>query len=186
MTAMPRARRPADAGVTLIEMMVALALFAVIGSAGFAMLDQVLRTQRGTEGRLEQLSARQRALHVIRSDFMIALPRSLQAGEDGVSWQRSTATGGMHLTYRLTEGILRRDLADLDGRGLSSQALLVGVGALRWRFLAADGLWSEVWPVEGVQTLITPRNPRAIELVVELPDKAGSLRRVAALPADLE
>jgi general secretion pathway protein J len=185
-TAMRRARRQTDAGVTLIEMMVALALFALIGSAGFAMLDQVLRTQRGTEGRLEQLSARQRALHVIQSDFMMALPRSFRAEETGVSLDRSTATGGVHLTYHLADGVLHRNLADEDGKALSNQALLPDIEAVNWRFLTGGGVWSEVWPVDPVQTLATPRNPRAVELVLELQDRAGSLRRVALLPADLQ
>ena len=41
--------------MTLVEMLVALALFALIGLAGFTMLDSVLRVQRHTEGRLEWL-----------------------------------------------------------------------------------------------------------------------------------
>ena len=189
MTAAPRPRaiRQPDAGVTLIEMMIALALFALIGSAGFALLDQVLRTQRSTDGRLERLSEQQRALHVILTDFAMALPHTLEATEDSVALDRSAASGGsLHLRYHLTAGVLHRDLASPDGLALADQTILTGIDTASWRFLTPEGAWSDIWPTDPVQTLTTPRNPRAIELVVTLQGHAGSLRRVAALPADLE
>ena len=49
-------KRDPTAGFSLVEVLVALAIFALIGVAGFSMLDQVLRTQRLTEGRLERLA----------------------------------------------------------------------------------------------------------------------------------
>jgi general secretion pathway protein J len=179
-------KRTPDAGVTLIEMMIALALFALIGSAGFATLDQVLRSQRGTEGRLERLSERQRALHVILTDFKMAEPHSLQTSDADVSLDRTSGDGSLRLRYHLIEGVLRRAITDTDGTALADQAILTSVEGIAWRFLTPEGVWSDVWPNDPVQTLGTARNPRAVELVITLQDQAGSLRRVAPLPADLE
>ena len=47
--------RDTEAGLTLVEVLVALALFSLIGLAGFTMLDNILRVQSGTQGRLERL-----------------------------------------------------------------------------------------------------------------------------------
>lgn len=181
-----RPNRTTDTGVTLIEMMIALALFAVIGSAGFATLDQVLRSQRGTEGRLERLSEYQRAMHVILTDFTMAEPRSLQITDAILLLHRNSRDGRLELRYYLTEGVLHRDIADSDGKALADQAILTNVDTIVWRFLTPEGVWSEVWPNDPVQALTTPRNPRAVELVVSFQDQAGKLRRVAPLPADLD
>jgi general secretion pathway protein J len=174
--------RQPDAGVTLIEMMVALALFALIASAGFALLDTVLRSQRSTEGRLDRLSQHQRALQVITSDMMMALPHSLR-GDETLSFDRSGSLTDLQLRYRLADGVLWRDIATT-GAPQRDQALLRGVSAVTWRFLTPEGDWSDIWPVD--PTLATPRNPRAVDLVIQLADHGGQLRRVAPLPADLQ
>ena len=160
------ALRKPQAGVTLIEMMIALALFALIGSAGFAMLDQVLRSQHGTEGRLERLSEQQRALHVVLADFAMTEPHSLLVTGQALSLDRSSSDGGLHLQYQLSDGILRRSLTGTDGQALADQAILSGVDAITWRFLTAEGTWSDIWPSDPVQTLTTPRNPKAVELEI--------------------
>lgn len=178
---MKPARTP-DAGVTLIEMMIALALFALIGTAGLAMLDQVLRSQRSTEGRLERLSGQDRALHLILIDFSMAEPRSVTVADDAVTLIRSSGDGPLQLRYRLTDGTLHRIL----GQRGADQAILADIAAIRWRFLAPEGTWSDIWPADGVQTLTTPLNPRAVELLIALRDNFGQLRLVAPLPADLE
>lgn len=176
--------RTSDAGVTLIEMMIALGLFALIGAAGFSMLDQVLRGQRGSEGRLQRLSEQERALHVILVDFAMAAPRSLVVQGDAVTLTRPGTKGQLQLGYRLAGDALLRDLGQ-DG-GPTVQTILTGVEAVTWRFLTPDGIWSDTWPIDGVPSLTTPPNPRAVELVIALQGSAGQLRRVAPLPADLD
>lgn len=179
-------KRSPNAGVTLIEMMIALALFALIGSAGFAMLDQVLRSQRGSEGRLERLSEQQRALHVIMADFQMATSRSLQATDATVSLDRNGRNASLHLRYHLAEGVLHREVGDIDGTALADQAILTGVKGISWRFLTPEGVWFDAWPKDTAQTLNAPPNPRAIDLVISLQGQAGNLRRVAPLPVDPE
>lgn len=181
-----RPTRNPTAGVTLIEMIIALALVALISMAGLAVLDQVLRTQRSTDGRLERLSEQQRAMQVILVDFAMANSHSLQANDTAVALDRSGGGGSLKLHYRLSDGVLRRDIAGADGQALADQAILTGVDAISWRFLTPENTWSDIWPVDPTHSLTIPANPRAIELVIALQGNAGSLRRVAPLPADLE
>jgi len=54
-------RRSTQSGVTLIEMLVALSISAMIGLAGFIFLESVTRTEAGVSGRLEQLNLQDRA-----------------------------------------------------------------------------------------------------------------------------
>ncbi|MES2665535.1 MAG: type II secretion system protein GspJ [Pseudomonadota bacterium] len=172
--------RNAQSGVTLIEMMVALAIFALIGTAGFSMLDQVLRTQSRTEGRLEALGDLQRGLYLVGLDAAMAEARSVAGSGEAVAFLRS---GGVGVRYGLQDGVLRRGLTDAQGRGLADQPLIKGVQAVQWRYL--DGsIWAEAWPpVARVPGFDAPPNPRALELVVTL--AAGQVRRVLPLPVDI-
>ena len=58
-----------DSEVTLVEMLVALALFALVGLASFSMLDAVIRTRDRTEGRLDAVAALDRALALVGRDL---------------------------------------------------------------------------------------------------------------------
>ncbi len=173
-------RRAPDAGVTLIEMMVALAIFALIGTAGFSMLDQVLRTQSRTEGRLEALGDLQRAMYLVGLDASMAQGRSLVASDGGVGFMRS---GGVGLRYALTGDVLRRAVTDAQGRVLADQPLIKAVQAVQWRYLNGQD-WLDAWPPAAtVPGFGLPPNPRALELVVTL--AGGQVRRVFPLPADV-
>ena len=68
------AKRAGDAGLSLIEVLVSLAIFAVIGVAGLTVLDTVARTGENTEGRLERLADIDRAFLVIRRDLAQIAP----------------------------------------------------------------------------------------------------------------
>lgn len=172
--------RDAQSGVTLIEMMVALAIFALIGTAGFSMLDQVLRSQSRTEGRLEALGDLQRGLYLVGLDTAMTQGRSMAGSGGAVTFLRS---GGVGVGYALRDGVLRRGLTDAQGRGMADQPLIQGVQAVQWRYL--DGsMWVDAWPpVASVPGFDAPPNPRALELVMTL--SGGQVRRVLPLPVDL-
>ena len=185
-----RPARSGEAGVTLVEVLVSLAIFAVIGVAGYAMLDLVLRSARLTEGRLAQLGQMERAMYLVGVDFAQAEGGSLLADGMMVSIHRATRDlGGGDITVGdgLAGTVLTRRLSDGQGAVLADQALLPGVTALGWQFLdngpSWSGVWSGVWPASGQVALLDGKvdNPLAVELTLTLTD-GRMLRRVAVLP----
>jgi general secretion pathway protein J len=166
-----------DSGFTLIELMISLALFALIAVAGLALVDSVLGVQGRTEGRLDRLATLQRAMLVVGSDLEQIARGDLKGGGADVSFTRAApGVGGppIGVSYALAGGVLTRSA------GGATQALLPGVSALRWRFF--DGGWIDRWPAgEGAARAW----PRAIEFEVTLAEGAvpqGALRRVIQLP----
>ncbi len=100
--------RDAQAGLTLVEVLVALALFSLIGLAGFTMLDNILRVQSGTEGRLERLGQIDRALVVFSRDLQQSDSSSLKQDETSVSMNRTNAGS---LSYEAPQGVFLRRLS---------------------------------------------------------------------------
>ena len=182
--ARPLPRAP-QAGVTLVEVLVALVIFALIGAAGFTVLDQVARVERLTEGRLARLEAAQRTLRVIAVDFGQAQAQSLVVEGAAVGLQRSGGTGfpgPVSIRYGVTEAGLTRVLAGRGGAEVSRQILLAGVGTAQWRFLDGNGVWQTEWPpADATASLAGPENPRAVAVTLALAT-GGSLRRVAMMP----
>ncbi len=182
--------RRAEAGVTLVEVLVSLVIFALIGVAGFGMLDQVLRTERLTEGRLDRLGQMSRAMQVITLDFATAEGGSLDAGQEAVSINRAAPgmTGGsVRVGYVLAGGVLVRRLQDVGGQGLADQLLLDGVAAADWQFLDAELGWVSTWPVPERVAVLTgrPKNPQAVAVTLTLAGTGQVLRRVALSPGEV-
>ena len=179
-----RPARDAAAGVTLIEVLVSLSIFAVIGVAGYAMLDLVTRTDRLSEGRLQRLGQMQRAMYLMDMDFHQAEDRSLAVDGNTVAIRRAApdaAGGQITLRYVVTGDRLVRRMLDAQGTLLAEQDLLPGVSAVNWQFLGQG--WGDVWPQEPAVN-VPPQNPRAVEVTLKLAD-GRALRRVAVLPGAL-
>lgn len=171
--------RSRTAGVTLIEVLVSLAIFAVIGVAGYAMLDLVARTDRLTEGRLQRLGQMQRAMYLIDIDFHVAESMTVKGSVVTVRRVAPGAAGGVvSLNYALTGQGLHRQMLDVQGVVMAEQELLPGVTGLTWRFLGDD--WSDNWPPEAVASAKAVA-PRAVEVSLTLAD-GKTLRRVTTLP----
>ena len=99
-----------DAGMTLIEMLVALAILSVIGVAGLTMLDTTLNVQRRTEGRLDRIEEIDRALTVLRRDLATAAPGFAVLDEGGLTFLRATTDAPLSLRIALEEGTLTRQV----------------------------------------------------------------------------
>ena len=186
-------RRFSQAGVTLVEVLVALVIFALIGAAGFTVLDQVARVDRLTEGRLARLAAMQRAMRVLSVDFAQARAQGLTGQGGAVVVQRSggAAFGGpVVLRYGLEPvgsepGGLTRSLYTAKGEAVVQQVLLAGIASAEWQFLDDSGDWRAEWPpADAPASLAPPQNPRAVAVTLSLAE-GGTLRRVAPVPGPL-
>lgn len=181
---MTTAPRPSQAGVTLVEMLVALVLFTLVGLAAFTMLDTVIRARDRTEGRLEAVAAIDRALTLVSRDMAQSLPdgRSLR---DGVLTVVGEEAGmALRLAYQVQDGVLLRLIGPDDQTTPLAQPVLAGVTDLRWRILDADGQWQEVWPPTG-SAATAPGGAAAIDMQLTLTGEdgapAGNLRRIVEL-----
>ena len=173
-------QRP-DAGLSLIEMLVALAILSVIGIAGLAMLDTTLNVQRRTEDRLERLEQIDRALTVLRRDLATAAPGFVELNAAGLGFSRLTSAGPYTIRYGLEGSTLTRLARPFaETSEPQAQQLLTGVRAARWRLLDADRTWHT--DLSGAEA-----RPRAAELSlrIDLPgrEEPGEVLRLFPMPA---
>ena len=177
------ARRHGEAGVTLIEVLVSLAIFAVIGIAGLTVLDTVARTGERTDGRLDRLAEIDRAFLVIRRDLAQISGLDTRLNEDGLAFRRLDAEGSFAVRYHADDTDLTREIRRSDPTPMD-QLLLTGVRDVQWRLLDGAKRWAPLWPPEGVSS---PQRPLAAELTLEVTrngmDLPQSVTRIFALPA---
>lgn len=193
-------------GFTLIEIMVALTIFALMSGVAYRGLDAVL----AAHARVSREAAKWRDLALaftsVRQSISAVAARSIRdrTGSIKASFSGSGATrAGDEAALELTRmGAADRsgDLADLqrigyrvaDGRfeqlgwPVLDQApdtrpaaftLASGVSAMTLRFLSRTGAWTASWPVPGSDAPF----PAAVEMTLVL-DGGGRVRRLFDLP----
>jgi general secretion pathway protein J len=171
-----------EAGFTLVEMMTALALFALIALAGVTLVDGVLGVQERTGGRLDRLGEMQRAMYVLASDLEQLARGPVAGGAAKLGFSRmgaGVAGVPVRVNYALSDGAVSRIVEGPSGA--TRQQLLSGVSALRWRFHRKGAGWVERWPPSPAEIHAWPDAVEAEMLLSGKP--AGTLRRVVALPA---
>lgn len=189
-------------GLTLLELLVAMAVFAVIGATAYSGLDSVLATRAALADNSERLRRIQLGMEWLRRDLEQLAPRpvrdsfgSVRPALEGdtlgpvlLSFTRSgydnslagERAGLQRLRYRLAgDRLLRHADPVLDGADLArapAATLFDNVAEIRIRFLDGQGRWQQRWPVPPAES-DTAQLPRAIEIQLELNDW-GRLRRV--------
>ena len=176
-------------GFTLVEVLIAMALFALIGIAGFTLLDGVLRTQGATETRLARMSEIQRAMLVVSTD-LDQITGELAGSADTLSLQKTNLSGEVvNVRYALDGGTFIRTVASAAGE--RRQTLIENVSAVRWTFHRRRGDWLDGWPPPPEIALTTATvsssdGATAVALDLTLNGLDGrpgaTLRRVASIP----
>ncbi|WP_263144222.1 type II secretion system minor pseudopilin GspJ [Pseudomonas sp. RIT-PI-AD] len=194
-------------GFTLLELLIAIGIFALLGVATYRMLDSVLRTDTSTREQERQLREVTRALAAFERDLQQAVARPVRDGygeplpaligeeEDSAAIEFSrlgwrNPTGGLRSRVqrirwqRSGEQWERRYWTVLDRAQDSSpkiQQALDGVTGLHLRYLDKDGNWQTRWPTEEDDSSERlERLPRAVELVLTH-RRYGELRRIVRL-----
>ena len=194
-----------NAGFTLLELLVAVAIFAVVGTLALSGYTQLQKQSEYAEQRLERTREVQRAIQTLAQDLEQAEPRPVREplGEsqlpavfagDSIDYKLQLTRAGWSNTagfarpslqrigYRLDQDGLWRDHWPVLDHTLATEPtrrkLLGGVRAVTFRFMDANRNWVEQWPAvdAGPQTDGRAR-PAAIEVTLELEDW-GTLRRL--------
>ncbi|MES2497459.1 MAG: prepilin-type N-terminal cleavage/methylation domain-containing protein [Pseudomonadota bacterium] len=173
-----------EAGFTLIELMISLALFGLIAMAGLALVDSLMGISERTEGRLDRLSEVQRAMYVIDNDLSQVSSGPLQGDSTTLSFTRPLAAAGglpVQISYQHGAGTLLRAFR---GRGLpqGAQRVLQGVGAVRWSYYQPKAGWVDRWPPAPELADTYPTAVAADIMLTPGASVGGSLRRVVPLP----
>lgn len=169
----------------MIEVVISLALFALIAMAGLALVEALMSIQQRTEGRLDRLAELQRAMYVLDNDLSQAAAGPIRGDSAILSFHRPLAAEGglpVRVRYQLGAGTLLRGLR---GRGLpmGEQRVLQGVGSLRWSYYAPRTGWVDRWPPAPELAAAWPAAIAADIALAPGRPIGGSLRRVTVLPA---
>ena len=197
-------KRPGG-GFTFIEILVALAVFGVMSMLAYMTLGQTMANADMLTERMDRLQALQRTVRLLGNDLMLAAPRPvrLELGDSQAPAIRTdlSADFAIELThggwgnpaalprgtlqrtaYRIEDGELVRYYWTVLDRTYANEpiatVLLDDVEYLEFRYLQANGEWTEAWPplnTGGVAGLLM--RPIAVEFVLGLTDE-GEIRRL--------
>jgi general secretion pathway protein J len=194
-------------GFTLLELLVAIAIFAVVSTLALTGYTQLQQQSEYAEQRLARLREVQRAVQTLCQDMEQLEPRpvreplgdgrlpALQATdtlEYRVQFTRAgwSNTAGLarptlqRVGYRLDRDELWRDHWPVLDRTLVVEPvklrMLGGVRSVSFRFLTSNREWVDRWPPPQQGTRGEQSRPAAIEVVLELEDW-GEIRRLVEI-----
>ncbi len=205
-----RAARKHCAGFTLIEVLVALTVFAIMSALAYGTLNQTMISAEILSARMDRLQAIQRTMRRVSQDFMQLAPRPVR-DELGDSFSPALQTdirtgfaleftrGGWSNSIALPRGTLQRVAYRLEDdelvryhwnvldRTLSNQVigvtLLDDVESLVFRFMQENGEWTEQWPpAQRAGPLGFRYRPRAVQMILTLLDEGELTRLIEVAP----
>ncbi len=203
-------RRYRSHGFTLLELIVALFVSAVMFAVGYAALMQATEQRDAIRSAQNELATLQRAIRLMTLDVTQSDPRPINdilgrgelaalLGGDGSGRVLALTRGGegdarssgrptlRRIEYRLEQGQLQRlawpVLDPVAGVQPRVRVLLRGVRSIEFRFLDNEGQWSSVWPKPGASSAAGTlrQRPRAVEVRMDT-EAEGVLRRVWEIP----
>ncbi len=195
-------------GFTLFEVMVAIAIFAILGIAANGLLSQTVRTDEKVRDRTARLAELQRAIGILERDALQAVARPVR---DELGGSRPALQGGLQdmleftrLGWRNPAGRPRAELQRVayvldnkqllrlywnvldraDGSVPVRQVLLTGVAEASVEFVDSEGQSQSFWPLESAGPASLVALPRALRWRLNV-EPYGEIERLLALPDTL-
>jgi len=195
-------------GFTLIEVMVAVFLLAIIGATSFTMLQQISESRQAIEKQSDRIIELQRTFYWLAEDITQVIERPVRSSVDDIrpafqfnlqgeslfdftraGWANPAGdvmpprSSLQRVSYVLEDDRLLRSywyhLDTLEELPRKRRQLLTGVEQLTVRFMDPAGEWQDSWPPLNVEE--DPGLPRALEFTFLLTD-LGPVVRVFGLP----
>lgn len=206
-------KTPVSAGFTLLELLVALSIFALISAMAYGGLQSVMTQQQQTGARSERLADLQKAYRIMQRDLEQIVSREIRnefgdriasvvggSGFDGVEFSRAgypNPAGFLRSDIQRVayvpdqDTLLRRTWRALDRAQDSEpdeQKLVESMSRFSMRFLDQGNEWQERWPPAPDQGGVVPglpvsALPVAVEVQLEL-DELGTLTWLFSLPQE--
>jgi general secretion pathway protein J len=171
-------------GFTLLEVLIAIGITAMIGLGSWQILNSAIRSSEATQSRLEELNALQKTMLIMSRDFQQLLPRAIR--DEYGDYQKALTSKSEFYLIELSRAGWRNPLDDhrsnvqrvayeLDGntlvrhywsvldRSQDSQSLartlMDGVESVSFKFMNDSGGWLDEWPPSDASGT-TPVDPR--------------------------
>ncbi len=203
-------RNHQQAGFTLLELLVALGIFALLAAMAYGGLNTVMKAKTITDQHASRLAQLQMAFLWLGRDIEQTVKRPIrdeygdtQAAMLGVEtgryqleltrmgWKNPAKRARSNLqrvAYGVRDGELIRAYWNVLDRAQDSQALetmlLDNIIKFELRFLDGKGEWVDSWPsgaLLGQASSVSPAPPRAVEVTVET-EAEGSIKRLFRVP----
>lgn len=194
---------------TLIEVLVALAVFGVLSALAYMALGQTLNNSDMLTERMDRLQSIQRTVNYLSNELLQAAPRPIRAdlGQAEPALRSSFAADfALEIThngwpnsagvprstqqrtaYRIEEEELVRYHWNVLDRTVNNvpvvTVLLDEIESLTFRFLMGNGDWTDQWPpIAAGAAANSNALPRAVEITLVLPDEGELIRVVEVAP----
>lgn len=192
------------AGFTLLELLIAIAIFALLGLATYRMFDSVMQVDRGQRVQEQRIRELTRAMAAFERDVLQAIARPVRdplgdsmpamLGDSGSNTRLELTRNGWRNPLGLPRGTLQRVRWQLQGEDWQRvywavldqaqdsqprvQRALQGVTRFELRFLDEEDRWLQTWPPANsdAEEAMT-QLPKALEVTIEH-RHYGELRRV--------
>lgn len=197
-------------GFTLLELLIASIIFAIMAIMAYGGLDNVLSNSKVSEQALKRLQQIQQSVSVLNRDLSQIIQRSIRdeygntqpylSAGNNLDYLVEFSRGGrvnpanllrsslLRVAYRFEEDkLIRLQWQQLDrAQGIEPKqtTLIDDIENVTLRFLDDNGEWQEQWPplntATGGAQTTTTTKPAAIEIVMQLKDW-GDIRRLYAM-----
>lgn len=183
-------------GFTLLELVVAIAIFGLMSAMAYGGLNSVLKTRDHADKQADRLAEVQKAFTILGRDVAQAANRQVRDnygsdmlpllgggyGSTALEMSRSGRRNPMGQTrsslqrvgYLLADGELQRQSWAVLDRSIDTEPqtarLLTKVKTVELRFMNKDYEWEPQWPSISAVPGDSPTLPRAVEITLELED----------------